>query len=175
MDSLVDALIKAGALGFFGTLITVAVNWAKDLNTTSRRIRVLDETTKRIAFWEAWGNSKGPGPGKGGEPETESVRAKIACEAEEAAKMVDAMYSGLRPSHVHPAEGSHSRARRWLLLYPPPKLRAWVPRLLFFTSVVSLVLVPTLNASTIREGMEAIIGCLFWTAVFRFLAVWAER
>jgi hypothetical protein len=35
-------------------LIGAVVSWAKDLNSSARRSRVLDEATKRVQFWDLW-------------------------------------------------------------------------------------------------------------------------
>ena len=52
-----DDLIKglaAGALGLIGTVVTILVGWLKDRDTSTTRLRQLDEASKRVAFWETW-------------------------------------------------------------------------------------------------------------------------
>lgn len=35
-------------------VIGAGISWTKDLNKTSRRLRLLDEQSKRVQFWSAW-------------------------------------------------------------------------------------------------------------------------
>jgi hypothetical protein len=46
--------LGGGLLPFVGGLVVAGVAWAKDLGWNARRIRSLDEATKRLEFWEAW-------------------------------------------------------------------------------------------------------------------------
>jgi hypothetical protein len=47
-------LLAAGVLPFVAALVGAGVAWAKDLSQDARRLRSIDEVTKRVAFWSAW-------------------------------------------------------------------------------------------------------------------------
>jgi hypothetical protein len=55
--SLTDDLVKyilSPAIALVVGVLGVAVSWAKDLNSSARRLRQIDESTKRVEFWDAW-------------------------------------------------------------------------------------------------------------------------
>lgn len=43
-----------GALGLFGTIVTLAISWLKDRNTDSIRAKRVEELSKRQTFWKDW-------------------------------------------------------------------------------------------------------------------------
>jgi hypothetical protein len=47
-------LVAGGLLPLLGALIASGIAWAKDLNRDARRLRSLDEMTRRIEFWDKW-------------------------------------------------------------------------------------------------------------------------
>ena len=47
-------VVAGGLLPFFGALVAAAIAWAKDLNGDARRMRAIDEMTKRVEFWDKW-------------------------------------------------------------------------------------------------------------------------
>jgi hypothetical protein len=50
-------IVAGGLLPLLGALIASGIAWAKDLNRDARRLRSLEEMTRRIEFWDKWRTS----------------------------------------------------------------------------------------------------------------------
>ncbi len=125
-------------IGLVGTLVTVIATWAKDLNSSAHRIRTLDEATKRAVFWDTWSKALAAA-----DPEASlaTLTSKVKTEVLAAAESVEKAFHVLavqQASEAHAIQehqrsrDSIPRLRRWLLLYKPPRARAWIPRIFFY-------------------------------------------
>lgn len=196
-----DDIIKGlatGSLGLIGTLIGVGVTWVKGRSASTQRIRVLDEATKRILFWDAWLDSSTKANLA---EELGKLESRIRGEMLAAAKMVGDTFESFQAEVPTDMErlieyerfrASISRFRRWLLLYRPPRARAWIPRFFFYYIIVALPWLiymgfssGTATASD-QAGAGASMSPLFSAVSFaiaglasivlyRALSVWAER
>lgn len=133
-----DDLIKgiaAGALGLIGTLATVVVSWLKDRDISATRLRELDEASKRVAFWDAWFKAltlfeHQPKSLDWQElAKAEILSASVAIKKLFAIASVDQLTESER---WRLRRQKMSSLRRGLLLYSPPRLRAWIPRTIFY-------------------------------------------
>lgn len=73
---------------------------------------------------------------------------------------------------------SLSSFRRWLLLYKPPRGRAWIARLFFYVMVAETVFLPLMLAASPGDrqaGPFLFFSSLFWIAVLRALSVGLEK
>ena len=169
-------------IGLVGTLVTALATWARDLNSTAQRIRTLDEATKRAAFWDTWYKAMSAADPQLNASELASkVRTEIAAAAESVEKAfcvlaVQRASEAQQASQHQRAQHSVSRVRRWLLLYKPPRARAWIPRLFFYLYLVYTPFFPFIGPR--KEPSEAAVGVLggvLMIIIFRALAYWAEK
>jgi hypothetical protein len=63
--------------------------------------------------------------------------------------------------------------RRWLLLYKPPRPRAWIPRIFFYYYyILSIPIRPFITTHTVAF---AVVYNLVVAFFFRWLSAWAEK
>jgi hypothetical protein len=165
------------AIGLIGTLVSLSAAWAKDLNATAQRMRVLEDATKRALFWDTWSKALAT---VDPEANTADLRAQLKAEILAAAEPVHQLFR--KPPANAPRvtslagylsfRSSLSRFRRWLLLYKPPRGRAWVPRIFFYYYLMTIPLRPFLS----RHSMVfSVVYSLVLALFFRWLSAWAEK
>jgi hypothetical protein len=161
------------ALGLIGTLLSVSAAWAKDLNATAKRLRVLEDAMKRAQFWDTWSKALAT---VDPESNTEDLRARVKAEILAAADSVQVAFRK-PPAKVSPGTppaqvSSLSRFRRWFLLYKPSRPRAWVPRIFFYYYVLSIPIRPMVTTHTV---LFAVVYNLIVAFFFRWLSIWADK
>lgn len=165
------------AIGLIGTLVSLSAAWAKDLNATAQRIRVLEDAMKRAQFWDTWSKALAT---VDPEANTADLKAQLKAEILAAAEPVQLLFR--KPPENAPRlaglaeflsfRSSLSRFRRWLLLYKPPRGRAWVPRIFFYYYVMTIPLRPFLSSHSM---VFSVIYSLVLALFFRWLSAWAEK
>lgn len=177
---LIGAIV--GLVGLVGTLMTAIATWAKDLNSQGRRIRTLDEATKRVSFWDTW--SKALAAADSGQNQA-ILGSKVKTEVLAAAGSVEKAFHALALEQASEAQahqkqeqdrGSVNRLRRWFLLYKPARRWAWVPRCFFYIYVIEAPLVPFLPEpqdlpSRVFMSFSVILAAIF----FRWLSIRVEK
>jgi len=172
-----------------GTLITILATWGRDLNSAARRIRILDEATKRIAFWSVWSQALATA-----DPQADAAPriAKIESECEAAAAAVNEAYCALAVEQATEAkaikrhEDEKHAIPRWrerLVLYKPPRGRAWYPRVFFYTYAVSVVCAVGYDIAVLMQlakpvpafGWIGVVTCLVLAIFFRWWSLWLEK
>ncbi len=166
-------------IGLVGTLVTVIATWAKDLNASAHRIRTLDEATKRAVFWDTWSKALAAADPQASQA---TLTSKVKTEVLAAAETVEKAFHVLavqQASEAHAiqehqrSQDSIPRLRRWLLLYKPPRARAWIPRIFFYIYLFYTPFFPFLMGSD--ERWASVGGGLILIFVFRGLSIWAEK
>lgn len=108
--------LVSGTLTLIGTAVTVFIGWVKERDLPAKRTRVLDEATKRVAFWKSWLEALTLFSAT---PEQIGAWTKQArCEIEEASALVDGLYRKQVGRQV-------SAWRRWLLFFKPHGAIEW--------------------------------------------------
>jgi hypothetical protein len=179
-DDVIKGLI-AGAAGLVGTLITAAITWARDRDVSSQRLRLLDEESKRLTFWDAW--LKIQVSITTSEAELSELRERVRAEASAAAALVKGAFQQPISESAAPStlaeysklRNSLPRWRRWSLLYKPARTRAWIPRVLFYMFAVEGIVLVIVSWGDKEELSAIVIGVLFWVFLFRSLSVWLEK
>jgi hypothetical protein len=139
-DTVYAALLTGGA-AVFGTVVSGAISWARDLGVSARRARILDEATKCVQFWSQWqkaleeiGDS------------TSGVQLEAEVHIKRVAEVVKAHFHTLRPvSEWSAAEFNAYKAslpgwRRFLLWYLQPSSEARKKRGVIYTGPILLIL-----------------------------------
>jgi hypothetical protein len=165
------------AIGLVGTLVSLSAAWAKDLNATAQRIRVLEDAMKRAQFWDTWSKALAT---VDPEANTADLKAQLKAEILASAEPVQQLFHKT-PANTPSLAGladylsfrsSLSRFRRWLLLYKPPRGRAWVPRIFFYYYLMTIPLRPFLSSHSM---VFSVIYSLVMALFFRWLSAWAEK
>jgi hypothetical protein len=165
--SSIDTRIKVvvAVVGLTGSVIPVLVGWFKDRDQSVQRVRQIEEATKTVVFWDSWLKSI-----VSANPEVNGTEWKsIATEQFLYASTLISSSLAIRQSaqktnYAKQAFESHRRSlpwlRRWLLLYYPPRARAWLPRALFYLFLLFVLvgtlgeLSPTLSPPSERAGSQ---------------------
>jgi hypothetical protein len=167
------------AIGLVGTLVTVIATWAKDLNASAQRIRTLDEATKRAAFWDTWSKAMAAADPEANQATfTFKVKNEVLAAADSVEKafhvlaVQQATDANVLREHEHSLD-SISRVRRWLLLYRPPRVRAWIPRTFFYFYVIEtpLLAIFQMIGTGGKFGFLLSLAAVF---IFRSVSIWAE-
>ena len=128
--------IVTGSVGLVTSLIPVIVGWWKDRGASARRSRHLDDAAKRVSFWDVWLKAISPLD----LDESVSERKEFAkAEFLAIANDIKILFALDTPSQKHERATNFENERvemprwkRWLLLYKPPRARAWFPRFFFY-------------------------------------------
>ena len=113
-DAILSPLI-AGASGLVGTLATAAIAWARDRGASARRQRLLDEETKRLAFWEAWLRVQTSAPIS--ENDLSEIQRRVLNEAHASSANVQAAFQ--QPTGRNPVTGKQPILAALLSLFFP--------------------------------------------------------
>ena len=167
--SISDDLLKglfAGGLGLLGTLATVAYGWFKDRDETATRVKMLDEATKVVTFWQTYMASVEKLHSSAFAVSMDNALRNIST----ASARVEILYA-----HWHKQSTRLNKAyedylewrrklsllRRLFLLYVPPRRRAWLPRVMFYISLLAFPLLCVVTKSVwdsteeLRSDVEA--------------------
>jgi len=173
------------ASGLVGTLVAVTATWAKDLDASAHRLRILDEATKRALFWDTWSKTLASA-----DPEANAVdlRSKVKSEVAAAAQLVEEVYhkpapsalsAPVAPSQYQQYRSSLSRTQRWFLLYKPPRWRGWIPRFFFYIYAIEAPIIPFVPLASengsLLVSLGMFLGFVLFALFFRQLSIWAER
>jgi|SRR5580658_3992875 hypothetical protein len=158
------------------SLLTLATQFRSFRALSKERFRDLDERTKAVAFWQAW------------------VTAQLACsdtdgEKARAKSEARAKLYELAKDDDRGAVSSHRGWRSALLFYLPTHHIAWVPRTLFYLSVVGGLVyglggIAQLLGELARRqaidqdltGFSLYLFCIGLVAgLLRQLALWVDR
>jgi hypothetical protein len=172
------AVVVPSVIGLAGTLLTVAVAWAKDLNSSAKRIRIIDEATKRVQFWDTWLKAvDGIGYEEIGLAK-EKARGQVLAVSEAveiafhniaAAKTGAEIYFELKRQSL-------SHVRRWFLLYKPARARAWIPRVLFYIYIILAIFLFVELAFLNARFPKTLVVVSFLIAIFfRYLSLTLEQ
>ena len=188
-----------GGGGVAGALLTlgsgILLPWLKARDVAQKRLQVLEEATKRVSFWEAWIKAQQlagsePLDSIKGPAQKELYEASVTVLAATAhpAALAEAMPTAIAPEPAictrvaEPvgAGGLASCVKQWVvrafLLYSPPRARAWVPRVFFY----SYCLAPFAGLYPF-DGTETgpfwfkLLGTAVIALFFRYLSVTMER
>jgi hypothetical protein len=183
-------------VAFVGTVATVGVSWAKDLNASARRIRLFEEAAKRTAFWDGWAKAISA---TSCDPDIGQLNRKVHSELITIVSIVEAAPS-LKHDDKQQARrerrawiSSLSPIRRILLLYSPPRPWGWAFHLLFYYAL----LMPVLPLKAIRllllgpqaananahagppgtsiSSMHQWLSYLLMVLIYRAIAEWQDR
>ena len=153
-------------------MIGAAVGWGKDLTRTSRRIRLLEEATKRVEFWELWfktlcGIGGGTDADKAGaerEMRIAAVRVReLLAHSLHASQMTVAEFRDYKDNHV-------GKVRQYLMLYEEPSTSAALWRKILYLVLLVLIAEGLVVDSYMRARVLAIFPDLPGYAHFVGLA-----
>jgi hypothetical protein len=182
------------------TVATLGVSWAKDLNSSARRIRLFDEAAKRTAFWDSWAKAISA---TSCDPDIGQTNRKVHSELTTILSIVEAVPS-LRHVDKQQARREHrvrirslSPLRRILLLYSPPDPWGWAFHFLFYYALLLPVLVRVFPLETIAlhlpghhatnandhagalatsiSPMHSWLNYVLMVLVYRAIAEWQDR
>jgi hypothetical protein len=140
------AAIIGGATALLSTLVTVAFSWFKDRGASAQRLSKLDEASKRISLLESWFNARS----RIAPDEIGVAKPLVLEELDLAFREVKDLHEKARISPATVSAQQRAKVgwfRRLLLLYPPPRKRAWVPRVFFYLVLVETIAYPLLEPS----------------------------
>lgn len=151
--------LALAAIGLLGTMTPVLVGWLRDRDATAERTRQFDQASKAVAFWKAWYEAIAPmDSGSDAQFWRERARSQMwlaSCAVEDLIKP----RAGLRQSSPENPFFAVRRKfpwwKRWMLAYKPPRLRAWIPRAVFYSYVF---LGPFFIVSTIKGRIADLNG-----------------
>jgi hypothetical protein len=125
------ATVVAAVIGLVGALAGVAVSWFNSTSATAQRMRVYQEATGRVSFWDDWLKARlaaGTSP-----EETARLQARVQNELCVAVEYVEGVVRGEKArAAYHVMRQNLVNVRRWFLLYKPSRGRAWMARIMFF-------------------------------------------
>jgi hypothetical protein len=128
-------------IGLIGTVVTIAGSTLKDHSDSIKRVREIDEAAKVVSFWKTWLEAA---CSLGTEDEQKLWREKAKKDLEKASARVEGLFPETQSeSHLSAKQENFvgwrrglPTWRRWLLLYKPPRARAWLPRVIFYLYLV---------------------------------------
>jgi len=124
-------------IGLAGALAGAAVSWFNSASTTAQRMRVYQEASDRVSFWEGWLKAR-LDAGSSAE-ETARLQARIKIELSVALEYVEAVIRGEKArAAYHVKRRNLAKVRRWFLLYRPTGGWAWTARIMFFLSLIAI-------------------------------------
>ncbi len=130
------ALIAA-LIGLGGALAGAAVSWLNNSSATAQRMRVYQEATGRVTFWDGW--LKARLATCSSPEEAACLQARVQKELSVAVEYVEAVVRGETARAAYHVERQKlHHVRQWFLLYNPSHRSAWtvwVPwilRIIFF-------------------------------------------
>ncbi len=175
----------AGAFGLVGTLVPAAISWSHDRSATSARARILEEATKRLAFWEQWLKLSTQVAEPSDPTACQRLQQELALLSDILQKdsfIMRAQVSKLRGkvSEFHSKVEALSWWRRLLLLYMPARAAAWFPRIFFFAGIAFALFIPFGFAApdqplSLQDFAISELCFLVWIAIFRALSHWLEQ
>ena len=176
--------IATSLLGFASTLISIGINWTREVNAEARRTRLLDRATRQIQFWDSWLKLHLALPHS---PEEEfAFHQKVQAELETISKGVEeglrAYSESILPRALSKVAfdkkiASLGKLRSWFLLYTPKRRLAWLPRVFFYLSILNFFLaIPSyLHQSDLRLTIFALSYYILLAFAFRSLSRWIEQ
>jgi hypothetical protein len=119
----VEGLVAAG-IALLRTLITVGIGWLKDREVSTRRMKQIEESAKRVEFWR---NFVGTAEALFSEDEVAQFRDRAKAEVIGASLEVESIFRATEPgeppdlrSEVEIFRDRLPWWRRWFLIYVPP-------------------------------------------------------
>jgi hypothetical protein len=178
--------LAGGAVGLASTFIVFFAGLLRERSATRRREKAVDDLTKHVAFWDSWlrAYSQAQSPER-----LDLLKGAAESELSAAAEA----FLRIRPSltelsHSAIVRAPRSKLRRALLIYYPPRKRAWMPRAFFYLSSLYfigvllslLLLLPTAPGTSLRsmqlgELILTLVIVLALIFLFRRLAVRLEE
>ena len=124
-------------LGLAGALAGAAVTWLNSSSTTAKRMRVYQEASGRVSFWE--GLLKALQATGASLEKTATLQARIEVELRVALEYVEAVIRGEKArAAYHVKRQNLGNLRRWFLLYRPKRSGwPWVARIMFFLLLIA--------------------------------------
>ncbi len=176
---------RAGLFGLVGTLVPAALAWTRERDVASRRLRQLDEASRRIQFWDQWLKLSTQLNDPADRSCVERVQQEISYLGriiesdsrdvhDQISQQRDATIVFQRKVHLLPVW------REWLLLYRPARPLAWLPRIFFFAGLfLALLLLLTLadpaHAFSRKDLLVVEVMLIVWMVIFRALSKGLER
>lgn len=176
-------LLMEAVVGLVCMMLTGIATWVKDLNSHGRRLRTLDEATKRVAFWDAWSKSLAA---IDSQQNPQTLAEKVKLEVIAAAESVERAFHSLAMEQAKEvsARQTHERTlstisqlRRWFLLYKPVRWFAWIPRVFFYIYALEAPLLPFVaeRQKDFAARLFMFLGLSLFAAFFRWLSVRVDK
>ena len=160
--------LATGLFGLLGTLLTIAVQWLKDRDRHTKRMRELEESCQRVIFWESSVRAISTLNEK---PTEEICQRRASAEILHATSIVEKLFDKQSGAHYRPKKVGW--VRRSLLLYWPPRIIGWFPRLIYYYMIQTVAQFvysiafknPSghdLYLDVVNIAVIAIIATVFW-------------
>jgi len=161
--------VIGGALGLLSAAFTVLGPSLRDRNVHARCMAAYDSASKKLAYYDLWLKAS-----LAAHPAAESdARALMKAAVDQVQTDLSQTLAQLVPTRVK--DSTRSLVTRLLLLYKPPRARAWFPRAIFYAlaALTSLGILVGIFDGEVRFNSDYWLGYLIIFLVclaFRALA-----
>jgi hypothetical protein len=145
-------------IGLAGALAGAAVAWFNNSSAVAKRMRVYQEASDRVSFWDGW--LKDRVDADASEEEQARLHARIEIELCVALAYVEAVIRGEKARAAYHVERLKlAKVRQLFLLYRPSRRRAWAARIVFFLLLIAVPVYFIISQWTAKTMLSPYLIC----------------